>query len=284
MPSRWPAKRLEYAAEVIMGALREKDSGMSRQEVRDAARVHIGDIGLLDFVLKSSDSLIVGDYFVSRSRNPGTHTYEFKSCKCRNLIYFAAEEATSNCSARKLEDAAEIILNALKNKRSRMSREELKEAARSHIGDTGLLDYVLKSINNVIVGEYVVRRVTNPWTKKFEFEIHELHGEDVCKAPESTSSGPVAPESTPSGPVAVTNPKTTKFEFPLADTTTTSTATSAAHITYTTPGLDLYNDVLYLFREVLLQGYDEKIITDLSSRQLSARAVLGGKHFVRNGH
>ncbi|RZC68623.1 hypothetical protein C5167_031792 [Papaver somniferum] len=279
MPSRWPAKRLEYAAGVIMGALREKDSGMSRQEVRDAARVHIGDTGLLDFVLKSSDNLIVGDYFVSRSRNSKTHTYEFKSCKCRNLISFAAEEATSNWSARKLEDAAEIIVNALKRKRSRMSREELKEAARSHIGDTGLLDYVLKSINNVIVGEYVVRRVTNPSTKKFEFEIHELHGEDVCKPPESTSSGPVAPESTSSGPVAVTNPKTKKIEFPLADTT--STATSAAHITCTTPGLDLYNDVLYLFREVLLQGYDEKIITDLSSRQLSARAVLGGKHFVK---
>ncbi|KAI3926130.1 hypothetical protein MKW98_028266 [Papaver atlanticum] len=274
MPSRWPAKRLEYAAEVIMGALREKDSGMSRQEVRDAARVHIGDTGLLDFVLKSSDNLIVGDYFVSRSRNTDTHTFEFKSCKCRNLISFAAEEANGNWPARRLEDAADIIVNALKKERSRMSREELKEAARLNIGDTGLLDYVLKSINNVIVGEYVVRRVTNPRTKKFEFAIHELHGEDVCKAPESTSSGPVAagkaPESTSSGPVAA----------PLTDTTT-STATSAAHITYTTPGLDLYNDVLFLYREVLLQGYDEKIITDLSSRQLSARAVLGGKHFVK---
>ncbi|KAI3996729.1 hypothetical protein MKX01_041029 [Papaver californicum] len=274
MPSRWPEKRLEFAAQVIMDALMEKRTGMSRQELRDAARVHIGDTGLLDFVLKSSDNLLVGEYFVRRDRNPETRTLEFTCCKCRKFSYFAAKEATSNWSARRLEDAAEVIVNVLKEKRSRMSREELREAARFHIRDTGLLDFVLKSINNMIVGEYVVRRA-NPKTKTLEFTIHELHGEDACKTPESTSSGPaVAPLTNTTTSTATSGPAVA----PLTNTTT-STATATAHITYTSPGLDIYRDVLYLYREVL-QGYDGKTKTELSS-QLSTRAVLDSKYFVK---
>ncbi|XVE95615.1 hypothetical protein REPUB_Repub02eG0113600 [Reevesia pubescens] len=48
MDNRWPAKRLEFAAEVIVDALKEHKSefrhgGMTRQDLRDAARMHIGD-------------------------------------------------------------------------------------------------------------------------------------------------------------------------------------------------------------------------------------------------
>ncbi|KAL7174764.1 hypothetical protein ACSBR1_043943 (mitochondrion) [Camellia fascicularis] len=66
MDSRWPARRLEYAAQIIVNALKEKKEnkfshgGMSRQEVQDAARLHIGDTGLLDYVLKSMNNVIVG--------------------------------------------------------------------------------------------------------------------------------------------------------------------------------------------------------------------------------
>ncbi|RVW81794.1 PHD finger protein MALE MEIOCYTE DEATH 1 [Vitis vinifera] len=55
-----PARRLEYAADVIVNALREKRAsecthdGMTRQEVRDAARMHIGDTAtrVLEYTLK----------------------------------------------------------------------------------------------------------------------------------------------------------------------------------------------------------------------------------------
>lgn len=56
------------------------------------------------------------------------------------------------------------------------------DAARLHIGDTSLLDYVLRSLNNVIVGNYVVRRMVNPSSRILEYTIHEL-GRDF-KAPE----------------------------------------------------------------------------------------------------
>ncbi|CDY50318.1 BnaCnng19010D [Brassica napus] len=68
--SRWPVRRLEYAAEVIVEALKEmkalKQSGMTRQDVRDSARLHIGDTGLLDYVLKSMNNVIVGNVLVQR--------------------------------------------------------------------------------------------------------------------------------------------------------------------------------------------------------------------------
>ncbi|PIA59751.1 hypothetical protein AQUCO_00400567v1 [Aquilegia coerulea] len=77
MESRWPARRLLYAAEVIVDALKEKKRGMSRQEVRDAARLCIGDTGLLDFVIKSINNHIVGDYLVQRTVHHSTKVLEF---------------------------------------------------------------------------------------------------------------------------------------------------------------------------------------------------------------
>uniref|UniRef100_A0A6N2N743 PTC1-like winged helix-turn-helix domain-containing protein n=1 Tax=Salix viminalis TaxID=40686 RepID=A0A6N2N743_SALVM len=75
MDSGWPARRFEYAAQIILNALKEKKEnkfshgGMSRQEVRDAARLHIGDTGLLDYVLKSMNNVIVGSHIVCRAVN-----------------------------------------------------------------------------------------------------------------------------------------------------------------------------------------------------------------------
>ncbi|XP_042490006.1 PHD finger protein PERSISTENT TAPETAL CELL 1 [Macadamia integrifolia] len=76
--SRWSPKRVEMAAQVIVDALRKAENRwVSRQEVRDAARVYIGDTGLLDFVLKSLGNHIVGNYIVRRSVNPVTKVLEY---------------------------------------------------------------------------------------------------------------------------------------------------------------------------------------------------------------
>ncbi|KAI3931123.1 hypothetical protein MKX01_029313 [Papaver californicum] len=191
----------------------------------------------------------------SKNNNVSTKNH----CKYRKFRSFAAQMA-NRWPPRRLEYAADVIVDALKEKGSGMSRQDLREAARLHIGDTGLLDFVLKSINNLIVSKYLVCRAMNPETRTLEFTIHELGGEDACESPERTPASPVA--------------------APLTKTTTvTTTATTSVHITYDTPGLDVYNDVLYLYREVLLQGYDGKTITELS--QLSTRAVLDSKHFVK---
>ena len=75
---RWSPKRVEMAARVIVEALRKAEfRWVSRQEVRDAARVYIGDTGLLDFVLKSLGNHIIGNYLVRRSLNPVTKVLEY---------------------------------------------------------------------------------------------------------------------------------------------------------------------------------------------------------------
>lgn len=84
LDSRWPIKRMEYVAEVVADALKEKKAangagncGLTRQEARDAARVHIGDTGLIDYVLKSMNNVIVGGCIICRAVNPRTRLLEY---------------------------------------------------------------------------------------------------------------------------------------------------------------------------------------------------------------
>ncbi|KAJ3672866.1 hypothetical protein LUZ60_006240 [Juncus effusus] len=76
LQSRWPVRRLRYAAEVIVEALRESGT-LTRQEVRDAARLMIGDTGLIDFVVKSIGDTIVSGQAVRRTPHPRTRVLEF---------------------------------------------------------------------------------------------------------------------------------------------------------------------------------------------------------------
>ncbi|GMY38214.1 PHD finger protein MALE MEIOCYTE DEATH 1 [Fagus crenata] len=99
MDSRWPARRLEYAAEVIVTALKEKKEdnfchgGMTRQDLRDAARFHIGDTGLLDYVLKSMNNVIVGSHVVCRTVNPTTRILEYSIHELGDGIKVSEQEA-----------------------------------------------------------------------------------------------------------------------------------------------------------------------------------------------
>ncbi|KAL6959625.1 hypothetical protein U1Q18_039779 [Sarracenia purpurea var. burkii] len=93
LDSRWPVRRLEYTANVIVEALKEKkatnnsaNAGMTRQEARDAARLHIGDTGLIDYVLKSMNNVIVGGMVVRRAVNPSTRVLQYMIQELRNDV------------------------------------------------------------------------------------------------------------------------------------------------------------------------------------------------------
>lgn len=87
-----------------------------------------------------------------------------------------AAKLDSRWHVRRLEEVANVVVNALKEKKKcGMSRQEVRDTARLHIGDTGLIDYVLKSMNNVIVGGYVVRREVNSHTGVLEFSLQEFN-------------------------------------------------------------------------------------------------------------
>ncbi|KAJ0987581.1 hypothetical protein J5N97_005937 [Dioscorea zingiberensis] len=81
LASRWPVRRLCTVAGVVVDALRESGGKLTRQEVRDAARLVIGDTGLIDFVLKSLGNCVVNGSVVRRAPNPTTRVLEFSIVK-----------------------------------------------------------------------------------------------------------------------------------------------------------------------------------------------------------
>ncbi|KAK4371230.1 hypothetical protein RND71_010705 [Anisodus tanguticus] len=87
-------------------------------------------------------------------------------------------DTTCRWSPKRVEMTIRVVVEALKRAESRwVSRQEVRDAARAYIGDTGLLDFVLKSLGNHIVGKYLVRRCLNPITKVLEYCL-----EDISKA------------------------------------------------------------------------------------------------------
>ncbi|KAK3442503.1 hypothetical protein EUGRSUZ_B02649 [Eucalyptus grandis] len=99
-------------------------------------------------------------------------------------------ETACRWSPKRVEMATRVIIEVLKRAEFRwISRQEVRDAARAYIGDTGLLDFVLKSLGNHVVGKYLVRRSLNPVTKVLEYCL-----EDVSKA-SVESEGSVASSS-----------------------------------------------------------------------------------------
>ncbi|KAI3451327.1 hypothetical protein Pfo_007992 [Paulownia fortunei] len=165
-----------------------------------------------------------------------------KPAKCRKFSNLAAN-LDSRWPVRRLEHVAEVIVEALKEKRAAnnvgscgMTRQEARDAARLHIGDTGLIDHVLKVMNNVIVGNYVVWRAVNRSTKVLEYTIQDFKGGKevyLSKVPETIQALTIG------------------------------------------PGRSVCNDVAYLYRNVLL-GYPES-----DSVKFSVEMILHSKHFVK---
>ncbi|KAG0501961.1 hypothetical protein HPP92_002033 [Vanilla planifolia] len=110
----------------------------------------------------------------SRSRQQKKRVSSFveKRKRCRDFD-IVAEELGSRWPARRLRTAAQVIVDALLEKGG-MTRQEVRDVARLTIGDTGLLDFVLKWLGNCVVGRHVVRRTSNPITRVLEFSLEEV--------------------------------------------------------------------------------------------------------------
>ncbi|KAI4385851.1 hypothetical protein MLD38_003841 [Melastoma candidum] len=92
-------------------------------------------------------------------------------------------ETSCRWSRKRVDLAIRVIVEALRKAEFRwVSRQEVRDAARAYIGDTGLLDFVLKSLGNHMVGHFLVRRCLNPVTKVLEYCL-----EDMSKEPNSNN-------------------------------------------------------------------------------------------------
>lgn len=121
---------------------------------------------------------------------------EKKPKKCREFVKVAADLG-SRWPTRRLITAAEVIVDALTDHGRMMTRQEVRDAARQTIGDTGLIDFVLKSIGNTIVHRYVIRRISNPKTRVLEFSVDKLPSSASSSSSSSTTAAGVPPPPTP---------------------------------------------------------------------------------------
>ncbi|KAK9226538.1 hypothetical protein WN943_011586 [Citrus x changshan-huyou] len=118
----------------------------------------------------------------------------------------------------RLEQAAKAIFttleqrNASTNSKAKISRRELRDEARKKIGDTGLLDFMIKHIHKIILDNRIVHRKINPATKLAEFALEDDANGEVIQT-------------------------RTEPEY---------------HIPTLMPGQDVYADVLTLYKNVLL--------------------------------
>ncbi|EYU30865.1 hypothetical protein ABFS82_08G214100 [Erythranthe guttata] len=171
---------------------------------------------------------------------------EKSSAKCRKFSNLAAN-LDSRWPVRRLEQVAEVIVDALLEKKAGMTRQEARDAARVHIGDTGLIDHVLKVMDNVVVGNFVVRRSVNRSTKILEYTIHDLEGGRDVYEPRSDFF-----KEKPFNQVIATAP---------------------------VPGRCVFVDVNILYKNVLM-GYPIQD-SEFSSVNLAVQTVLHSKHFVK---
>ncbi|KAL6637028.1 hypothetical protein ACP70R_024600 [Stipagrostis hirtigluma subsp. patula] len=93
-------------------------------------------------------------------------------------------------SKKRLLNAAEVVVDKLLEHAdgTKMTRQAVRDAARGAIGDTGLLDFVIKSLSDTIVGNHIVRRVPDPENRVLHFSLEEY-------AEPETESDPVEVEA-----------------------------------------------------------------------------------------
>ncbi|XP_057527229.1 PHD finger protein MALE MEIOCYTE DEATH 1 [Amaranthus tricolor] len=182
----------------------------------------------------------------SCAQNRQTCSSKAKPVKCRNFTSLVAS-LDSRWPKRRLEFTADIIVNTLKANREcqpvnkGMTRQEVRDVARAHIGDTGLLDFVLKSMNNVIVGDHIVRRRIDPLNRILHYTIQKV-GE-----PSPSPEKPREQKSYPNPPITITP----------------------------TSGSSIYQDIYTLYQQLLFDLPESEISS------LSVRVTLDSKHFEK---
>ncbi|XP_059306679.1 PHD finger protein At2g01810-like [Lycium ferocissimum] len=161
--------------------------------------------------------------------------------------------------ARRLEFVLLVIVNFLKQNQANvgrncgMTRQDLRNEARKFIGDTGLIDFVLKSIRCFALGNQIVRRSINPTTKLLEFTIRE----------------PAKEESMMGNKIIFRSPSTKRIKFAFED------IVEANRVENIELHVSIDQELKYLYETVFLSypGSD--------SVSLATAVVLDSKKFVK---
>ncbi|KAG8062347.1 hypothetical protein GUJ93_ZPchr0003g17894 [Zizania palustris] len=95
-------------------------------------------------------------------------------------------------SKKRLINAAEVVVDRLleHGNGAEMTRQAVRDAARGAIGDTGLLDFVIKSLGDTIVGNYIVRRLPDAETRVLQFSLEEYEEPTLVDVEEECTPSP----------------------------------------------------------------------------------------------
>ncbi|KAF8046077.1 hypothetical protein N665_4040s0001, partial [Sinapis alba] len=142
----------------------------------------------------------------------------------------------SRWSGKRLGEAAQAVLDAFKERNSVLTREELREAVRLSIGDTGMIDFLLKHIDKVLIGDQIIHKFATPGSRKFRFSLMPVNSR--------------------------------------ADLDQEAEQKEANGWTPTTPGLDPHEDILYLYHNLLLMYPDSEVYGDASEVILNCKSFV----------
>ncbi|XP_075482475.1 PHD finger protein MALE MEIOCYTE DEATH 1-like [Primulina tabacum] len=151
-----------------------KESINKYREMSDKPLVTISD--LLKYMLRFNSRLAVP---VFKPSGFDSKTGE----KTTSLESFVHSMAKGDCrwSTKRLEGVLRVIVDLLNEHKTNnfdgkdgLTRHELREEARKSIGDTGLIDFVLKCIRCFQVENQIIRRTINPYGRLVEFTIHDI--------------------------------------------------------------------------------------------------------------
>ncbi|KAL3635903.1 hypothetical protein CASFOL_020450 [Castilleja foliolosa] len=163
-------------------------------------------------------------------------------------------DASCRWSPKRVEMAIHVVVEALKRAEFQwVSRQQVRDMARAYVGDTGLLDFVLKSLGNHMVGKYFVRRCLNPVTKVLEYCL-----EDVSRA----------------------FPKQEASNFSLVE----AKSKSRNKVSWG----QLMRDILYMYKNILISDLNQNVVMSsnnnngvLANIHLASRVILDSKHLVK---
>lgn len=154
--------------------------------------------------------------------------------------------------------AIKVVIESLKRVECRwISRQEVRDAARNYIGDTGLLDFVLKSLGNQVVGNYLVRRSLNPVKKVLEYCL-----EDISSVLPSSNNELIA----------------------LQNQNSMGKMTTNGHNKITRG--QVMKDMVYFYKHILMdyKGVLGPIGGILNQIGMASRAILDAKYFIKEYH
>ncbi|CAA7061107.1 unnamed protein product [Microthlaspi erraticum] len=162
---------------------------------------------------------------------------------------------STNCrwSQKRIQMAIKVVIESLKRVEYRwISRQEVRDAARNYIGDTGLLDFVLKSLGNQVVGNYLVRRSLNPVKKVLEYCL-----EDISNLLPSSNQELI----------------TLQNQNPMGKTTNGHNKITRGQV---------MKDMVYFYRHILMD-YKGVLgpIGILNQIGMASRAILDAKYFIK---